>query len=235
MRKFLILSAVFTLLLLSTITLVSNQKKDEKKSGEVPFVQPELPYAYNALEPYVDAKTMEIHYTKHHAGYTANLNNAAKGTKYCKMPIEQVLKELDMNNAALRNNAGGYYNHNLFWEIMGPGKGGKPTGELAKAIDKSFGSFDKFKAELSKAAATQFGSGWAWLNVEKDKKLSICATPNQDNPLMPGTKCKGVPVLGIDVWEHAYYLKYQNKRGDYIEAFFSVINWDKVSEKFLKN
>ncbi|HSW61231.1 MAG TPA: superoxide dismutase [bacterium] len=232
MKRFSVISVIFAVVLLTTITLVSDQKKDEKKGSEAPFVQPELPYAYDALEPYIDAKTMEIHYTKHHAGYTANLNNAAKGTKYCKMPIEQVLNEMDMNNFPLRNNAGGYYNHNLFWEIMGPKKGGKPTGELAKAIDKSFGSFDKFKAEFSKAGATQFGSGWAWLNVEKDKKLSICATPNQDNPLMPGTNCKGKPILALDVWEHAYYLKYQNKRGDYIDAFFSVINWDKVSEKF---
>jgi superoxide dismutase, Fe-Mn family len=234
MKNFLVMSAIFAVMFLTTTAVAGDQKKDEKKMGETPFVQPELPYAYDALEPYIDAKTMEIHYSKHHAGYTANLNNAAKGTKYCKMPIEQVLKEMDMNNFPLRNNAGGYYNHNLFWEIMGPKKVGKPTGELVKAIDKSFGSFDKFKAEFSKAAATQFGSGWAWLNVETDKKLSICATPNQDNPLMPGTNCKGKPILALDVWEHAYYLKYQNKRGDYIDAFFSVINWDKVSEKFLK-
>lgn len=217
------------------MTLVSDQKKEDKNDVQASFIQPKLAYAYNALEPYIDAKTMEIHYSKHHAGYTANLNNAAKGTKYCKMPIEEVLKNMDMNNAALRNNAGGYYNHNLFWEIMGPGKGGKPSGELAKSIDQSFGSFDNFKTEFSKAASTQFGSGWAWLNVEKDKKLSICATPNQDNPLMPGINCKGAPVLALDVWEHAYYLKYQNKRVDYIEAFFKVINWDKVSEKFMNN
>lgn len=232
MKKILVISVVFAVMLLTTITLISDQKKDSEKTGKAAFVQPKLPYAYNALEPHIDAKTMEIHYTKHHAGYTAKLNNAAKGTKYCKIPIEQVLKKMDMNNAALRNNAGGYYNHNLFWEIMGPKKGGKPAGKLAKAIDKSFGSFDKFKADFSKAAATQFGSGWAWLNVEKDKKLSICATPNQDNPLMPGTKCKGKPILALDVWEHAYYLKHQNKRGNYIDAFFNVINWDKVAAKF---
>lgn len=208
---------------------------DEKTSAKVaadPFVQPKLNYAYNALEPYIDAKTMEIHYSKHHAGYTAKLNAAVKGTKYSKMPIEKVLKKMKMKNAALRNNAGGYYNHNLFWEIMGPKKGGKPKDKLAKAIDKSFGSFEKFKAEFSKAAATQFGSGWAWLNVDKNKKLSICSTPNQDNPLMPGTKCKGKPIMVLDVWEHAYYLKYQNKRGDYIDSFFRVINWDKVSDNF---
>lgn len=232
MKNFLVISAISAVMFLTTTAFAGDQKKDEKKGAEAPFVQPELPYAYDALEPYIDAKTMEIHYSKHHAGYTANLNNAAKGTKYCKMPIEQVLKEMDMNNFPLRNNAGGYYNHNLFWEIMGPKKGGKPTGELAKAIDKSFGSFENFKTEFSKAAATQFGSGWAWLNVEKDKKLSICATPNQDNPLMPGTNCMGKPILALDVWEHAYYLKYQNKRGDYIDAFFSVINWDKVAQKF---
>ncbi len=235
MKKFLALPVFITVMMFTIMILANDQKKDEKNDGQIPFIQPQLAYAYNALEPYIDAKTMEIHYTKHHAGYTANLNNAAKGTKYGKMPIEEVLKNMDMSNAALRNNAGGYYNHNLFWEIMGPGKGGKPTGELAKAIDRSFGSFDNFKTAFSKAGATQFGSGWAWLNVEKDKKLSICATPNQDNPLMPGANCKGIPVLGIDVWEHAYYLKYQNKRADYIEAFFNVINWDKVSEKFLKN
>ena len=235
MRKSLVLPVFLTVMMFTMMILAADQKKDEKNDGQAPFIQPELTYAYNALEPYIDARTMEIHYTKHHAAYTANLNNAAKGTKYYKMPIEEVLKNMDMSNAALRNNAGGFYNHNLFWEIMGPGKGGKPAGELATAIEKSFGSFDKFKTEFSKAAATQFGSGWAWLNVEKDKKLSICATPNQDNPLMPGANCKGIPVLGIDVWEHAYYLKYQNKRADYIEAFFNVINWDKVSEKFLKN
>jgi superoxide dismutase, Fe-Mn family len=232
-KKILIISVLFGAILLSSVTLFSDSKKAEPEKKEVvPFVLPELPYAYDALEPYIDAKTMEIHYSKHHAGYTANLNKAVAGTKLAKQPIEEILKKMDMKNFALRNNAGGYYNHNLFWEIMGPKKGGKPTGELAKAIDKSFGSFENFKTEFSKAAATQFGSGWAWLNVEKDKKLSICATPNQDNPLMPGTKCKGKPILALDVWEHAYYLKYQNKRGDYIDSFFNVINWDKVSEKF---
>ncbi len=233
MKKILIISALFVVMLLSSVTLFSDSKKAEPEKKEVvPFVLPELPYAYDALEPYIDAKTMEIHYSKHHAGYTANLNKAVAGTKLAKQPIEEILKKMDMKNYFLRNNAGGYYNHNLFWEIMGPKKGGKPTGELAKAIDKSFGSFENFKTEFSKAAATQFGSGWAWLNVEKGGKLSICATPNQDNPLMPGTKCKGKPILALDVWEHAYYLKYQNKRGDYIDAFFNVVNWDKVSEKF---
>ncbi|MFO7735584.1 MAG: superoxide dismutase [bacterium] len=237
MRKILIISALFAVMILSSVTLFSGSKKStEKKSVEKkdasPFVQPALNYAYDALEPHIDAKTMEIHYSKHHAGYTAKLNAAAKGTKFCNMPIEKVLEKMDMKNTALRNNAGGYYNHNLFWETMGPKKGGKPKGKLAKAIDKSFGSFDKFKTKFSKAAATQFGSGWAWLNVEKNGKLSICATPNQDNPLMPGTKCNGTPILALDVWEHAYYLKYQNKRSDYIDSFFKVINWDKVAEKF---
>jgi Fe-Mn family superoxide dismutase len=232
MKRILLLMAVISGILMVSATYIGAGEKEKGKAKKASFVQPKLPYAYNALEPYIDAKTMEIHYSKHHAGYTAKLNNAVKGTKYCKMPIEKVLKNMDMKNAALRNNAGGYYNHNLFWEIMGPKKGGKPKGELAKAIDKSFGSFDKFKAEFSKAAATQFGSGWAWLNVDENKKLSICSTPNQDNPLMPGTKCKGKPILTLDVWEHAYYLKYQNKRGDYIDAFFNVINWDKVASKF---
>ena len=234
MKKFIIFPVVLVGLLLVSINLMSDQKKGTGEVKNDSFIQPKLKYTYNALEPYIDAETMEIHYSKHHAGYTAKLNKAVKGTKYSRMPIENVLKKMDMKNAALRNNAGGYYNHNLYWEIMGPKKGGKPEGKLAKAINKSFGSFEKFKTEFSKAAATQFGSGWAWLTVDKNKKLSVCSTPNQDNPLMPGVKCKGRPILALDVWEHAYYLKYQNKRGSYIDAFFNVIDWDKVSEKFCK-
>ena len=196
------------------------------------FTLPALPYAYNALEPYIDARTMEIHHTKHHNAYTTNLNAALASAGVEGKSIEEILTNLDMNNAALRNNAGGFYNHNLFWEIMSPNGGGKPTGELAKAIDEAFGSFEGFKEAFSKAAATRFGSGWAWLCVHKGGKVEICSTANQDNPLMPHTGCGGFPILGLDVWEHAYYLNYQNRRPDYIEAFFSVINWAKVAELY---
>jgi len=194
------------------------------------FTLPKLPYAYEALEPYIDARTMEIHHTKHHNAYTTNLNAALSPAGVEGKSIEEILQNLDMNNAALRNNAGGYYNHNLFWEVMSPNGGGKPTGELAKAIDEAFGSFEGFKEAFSKAAATRFGSGWAWLCVHKGGKVEVCSTPNQDNPLMPGTGCsEALPILGLDVWEHAYYLHYQNRRPDYIEAFFNVINWEKVA------
>ncbi|WP_288897355.1 superoxide dismutase [uncultured Capnocytophaga sp.] len=198
------------------------------------FTLPKLPYAYDALEPYIDARTMEIHHTKHHNAYTTNLNAAIAGTDLDNQSIETILTTLDMNNAAVRNNAGGYYNHNLFWEIMAPKAGGQPTGELAKAINEAFGSFDNFKTAFSKAAATRFGSGWAWLCVHKGGKVEVCSTANQDNPLMPTMQC-GFPILGLDVWEHAYYLNYQNRRPDYIEAFFNVINWDKVAELYNNN
>ncbi|WP_454975031.1 superoxide dismutase [Capnocytophaga bilenii] len=198
------------------------------------FTLPKLPYAYDALEPYIDARTMEIHHTKHHNAYTTNLNAAIAGTDLDNQSIETILTTLDMNNAAVRNNAGGYYNHNLFWEIMAPKAGGQPTGELAKAINDAFGSFDDFKTAFSKAAATRFGSGWAWLCVHKGGKVKVCSTANQDNPLMPTMQC-GFPILGLDVWEHAYYLNYQNRRPDYIEAFFNVINWDKVAELYNNN
>lgn len=196
------------------------------------FQLPNLPYAYDALEPNIDAKTMEIHHSKHHNGYTTNLNAAIEGTELEGKTIENILINLDKSNAALRNNGGGYYNHNLFWEVMSPDGGGKPSGELLEAIERDFGSFEEFKAKFSKAGATQFGSGWAWLCVQKGGKLEVCGTPNQDNPLMPGVGCEGTPILGMDVWEHAYYLKYQNKRPDYIEAFFNVINWTEVSSRF---
>lgn len=199
------------------------------------FEQPKLKYAYDALEPNVDARTMEIHYTKHHAGYTKKLNAAVEGTDLEGKNIENIMMNLDKSNSAVRNNGGGFYNHNLFWEVMSPDGGGKPSGELAKAIDEKFGSFDTFKEEFSKAAATQFGSGWAWLCVHEGGKVEICSTPNQDNPLMPGVGCDGTPILGLDVWEHAYYLKYQNKRPDYINAFFNVINWEEVAAKYAKN
>lgn len=196
------------------------------------FELPKLSYAYEALEPHIDARTMEIHHSKHHNGYTNNLNNAIKGTALEGESIEAILKNLDMQNAALRNNAGGYFNHCLFWEILSPNGGGNPTGDLAAAIDTTFGSLDAFKTAFAKAAATQFGSGWAWLCVNDNGKLEICATANQDNSLMPNIGCDGTPILGIDVWEHAYYLNYQNRRPDYIQAFFNLIDWNKVSEKF---
>ncbi|MFO8147343.1 MAG: superoxide dismutase [Bacteroidota bacterium] len=198
------------------------------------FELPKLKYAFDALEPHIDAKTMEIHHGKHHAGYTSKLNAAIEGTDHEGKTIENILKNLDKGNAAVRNNGGGYYNHNLYWEIMSPDGGGKPEGDLAKAIDAAFGSFDAFKDEFSKAAVGQFGSGWAWLCVHEGGKVEVCSTPNQDNPLMPGVGCGGVPVLGIDVWEHAYYLHYQNKRPDYIEAFFNVIDWKEVASRYAK-
>jgi len=195
------------------------------------FELPKLPYAYDALEPHIDARTMEIHYSKHHNGYTTNLNNAIAGTDLEGKSIEDILKNLDMSNSAVRNNGGGFFNHSLFWEIMSPNGGGLPTGDLAAAIDADFGSFENFKAAFSKAGATQFGSGWAWLCV-KDGKLEVCGTPNQDNTLMPGVGCGGTPILGMDVWEHAYYLNYQNRRPDYIEASFNVINWVEVAKRY---
>lgn len=195
------------------------------------FELPQLPYAHNALEPHIDARTMEIHHGKHHAGYTNNLNAAIEGTDLAGKSIEDILKNLDMNNTAVRNNGGGYYNHDLFWKVMSPNGGGQPTGALAEAINAAFGSYEGFKDAFAKAAATRFGSGWAWL-CKKDGKLEICSTANQDNPLMPGIGCGGTPLLGIDVWEHAYYLNYQNRRPDYINAFFNVINWDEVAKRF---
>ncbi len=196
------------------------------------FELPQLPYAYDALEPHIDARTMEIHHSKHHNAYTTNLNNAIAGTDLEGKTIEEILSNLDLKNAAVRNNGGGFYNHNLFWRVMSPDGGGQPSGDLAEAIVRDFGSFDEFKALFSKAGATQFGSGWAWLCVHKGGKLEVCATPNQDNPLMPGVSCGGFPILGMDVWEHAYYLNYQNRRPDYIEAFFNVINWSEVARLY---
>jgi Fe-Mn family superoxide dismutase len=187
-----------------------------------------LPYATNALEPYIDARTMEIHHGKHHAAYTANLNNAIAGSPMESKSIEALLRE-HSDVAAVRNNGGGFYNHNLFWSIMAPGAGGMPEGELAAAIDRDLGGFDAFKEAFAKAAATRFGSGWAWLCVHKGGALEVCSTPNQDNPLMPNTGCSGMPILGLDVWEHAYYLLYQNRRPDYISAFWNVVNWKTVS------
>lgn len=199
------------------------------------FELPKLPYAYDALEPHIDARTMEIHHTKHHSGYTTNLNNAIAGTDLEGKSIEDILRGLDMSNGAVRNNGGGYFNHNLFWEIMAPNSGGEPSGALSDAIKSAYDSFAAFKEAFAKAAATRFGSGWAWLCVHKGGKVEVCSTPNQDNPLMPGTGCEGYPILGLDVWEHAYYLNYQNRRPDYISAFFSVINWDQVAVLYAKH
>ena len=199
------------------------------------FTLPELPYGFDALEPNIDARTMEIHHGKHHQGYTNNLNGAIKGTDLEGTTIEAILGNLDMNNGAVRNNGGGFYNHSLFWKVMSPNGGGEPTGEISDAINDSFGSFEAFKDSFSAAAKTRFGSGWAWLCVNKGGKLEVCSTPNQDNPLMPGAGCTGTPVLGLDVWEHAYYLNYQNRRPDYVNAFFNVINWDEVSSRYAAN
>ena len=199
------------------------------------FKLPDLDYAHDALEPHIDAKTMEIHHGKHHAGYTKKLNAAIENTDHEGKSIDFILSNLDLSNTAVRNNGGGFYNHSLFWKVMSPNGGGKPSGALAEAIDKSFGSYDGFKDAFSKAAATQFGSGWAWLTVHEGGGVEVCSTPNQDNPLMPNVGCSGTPILGIDVWEHAYYLNYQNRRPDYIEAFFKVINWDEVSKRYEEN
>jgi len=199
------------------------------------FELPELGYAYDALEPNIDARTMEIHHSKHHNGYTTKLNGAITGTDLEGKSIEDILANLDMNNGGVRNNGGGFYNHSLFWSVMNPNDKGELAGELKDALMAEFGSFDAFKDAFSKAAATQFGSGWAWLCVHPGGKVEVCSTPNQDNPLMPGVTCGGTPILGIDVWEHAYYLNYQNRRPDYIEAFFNVINWNEVAKRYAAN
>ena len=196
------------------------------------FQLPDLNYGFDSLEPHIDAKTMQIHHGKHHAGYTSKLNAAVEGTDLEGKSIEDLLSNLDLSNSAVRNNGGGYYNHCLFWEIMSPNGGGSPSGNILSAIEKAFGSFDEFKAEFSKAAATRFGSGWAWLCAHSDGSLEICSTANQDNPIMNGIGCGGSPILGLDVWEHAYYLNYQNRRPDYINGFFNVIDWAKVEEKY---
>ena len=197
------------------------------------FTLPNLPYNFDELEPHIDCKTMQIHHGKHHAGYTNKLNAAIAGTDLEGKTIEDILKNLDMNNTAVRNNGGGYFNHCLFWTVMGPNCGGEPEGALAGAIEKSFGSFDDFKSKFAAAAATRFGSGWAWLCVDSDGGLEVCSTANQDNPLMPG-ECGKNPILCLDVWEHAYYLNYQNRRPDYIDAFFNVINWEVVAKMYVK-
>jgi len=194
------------------------------------FELPSLPYAHDALEPHIDTKTMEIHHGKHHNAYVTNLNNAIAGTEMEGKSIEDICKE-HSDVPAVRNNGGGHFNHSLFWTVMGPNGGGTPSGDLGAAIDSAFGSFDAFKDAFAKAGATRFGSGWAWLCV-KDGKLEVCSSANQDNPLMPGVGCGGTPILGLDVWEHAYYLNYQNRRPDYIAAFFNVVDWDAVAARF---
>jgi Fe-Mn family superoxide dismutase len=199
------------------------------------FELPKLGYAYDALEPNIDARTMEIHHSKHHNGYTTKLNGAIAGTDLEGKSIEDILNTLDMSNGAVRNNGGGFYNHSLFWTVMNPDNKGELSGDLKNAIMEAFGSFDAFKDTFSNAAATQFGSGWAWLCVLPGGKVEVCSTPNQDNPLMPGVTCGGTPILGLDVWEHAYYLNYQNRRPDYINAFFNVINWNEVARRYEAN
>ncbi len=196
------------------------------------FELPKLSYSYDALEPYIDARTMEIHHTKHHGGYTSKLNDAISGTEMEAKSIEEILGSVSSASTAIRNNGGGYYNHILFWEVMGPDKGGNPSGDLADAINAAFGSFENFKEKFNNAAATRFGSGWAWLIKDSNNKLSVTSTPNQDSPIMDIADSKGTPILGLDVWEHAYYLKYQNRRPEYIDAFWNVVNWDAVAKKF---
>jgi len=196
------------------------------------FQLPDLPYAFDALEPNIDARTMEIHHDKHHAAYTNNLNAAIAGSELDGKSIEEILANVSAYSPAIRNNGGGYYNHNLFWEVMSPNGGGEPTGAVAEAINAAFGSYEEFKKLFSQAAATRFGSGWAWLCTDADDKLFVTSSPNQDNPLMDLAEKKGTPILGLDVWEHAYYLNYQNRRPDYISAFFNVINWEEVARRY---
>lgn len=195
------------------------------------FTLPALPYAFDALEPHIDARTMEIHHGKHHNAYVTNLNNAIAGTELEGKTLEELMKVAG-SNSAVRNNGGGHWNHSLFWQVISPNGGGAPSGELAVAIDAKFGSFEAFKETFNKAAATRFGSGWAWLCVDTKKELCVCSSPNQDNPLMDVSDCPGTPILGLDVWEHAYYLHYQNRRPDYVSAFWNLVNWEEVSKRF---
>lgn len=196
------------------------------------FELPALPYAFDALEPHIDAQTMQIHHDKHHQAYVTNLNNAIAGTAMEGKSLDELMHNIAAAPTAVRNNGGGHWNHSMFWQVLSPKGGGEPTGAVAEAITKSFGSYEKFKEEFTKAAGTRFGSGWAWLCKQADGSLTIGSTPNQDNPLMPDAGIKGTPLLGIDVWEHAYYLKYQNKRPDYVAAFYNLINWDEVNKRF---
>ena len=221
-KAFLIFSIVLGILTVNNKTMAQN------------YIFPELPYAYDALEPYIDAQTMEIHYTKHHRAYYDNFVKAAAEAKIDNLPLEDIFSRVSIYSSAIRNNGGGYYNHMLFWKVMGPNAGGQPEGELLKAIEETFGSFDKFKADFETAAKTQFGSGWAWLAVDAEGNLFVSQTPNQDNPLMDVAAKRGQPILGLDVWEHAYYLKYQNRRPEYVGNFWNVVNWNKVAELYKK-
>jgi Fe-Mn family superoxide dismutase len=217
------------ILILTIILSMTLTKQNTMAQG---YTFPELPYAYNALEPYIDAQTMEIHYTKHHRAYFDNFVKAATENKIDNLSLEEIFSKVSTLPAVVRNNSGGLYNHGLFWQVMGPNAGGHPDGALLDAINKTFGSFDKFKAEFETAAKTQFGSGWAWLSVDADGKLFVSQTPNQDNPLMDVVVKRGQPILALDVWEHAYYLKYQNRRPEYVSVFWNVANWKKVAELY---
>lgn len=219
-------------LALLAVTFIFGITTQNNKIMAQEYTFPQLPYAYNALEPYIDAQTMEIHYSKHHRAYFDNFVKAAADNGIDKLPMKDIFAKISTYPAAVKNNGGGYYNHMLFWQVMGPNAGGQPTGALLDAIVKTFGSFDSFKAEFENAAKTQFGSGWAWLSVDKDGKLFVSQTPNQENPLMDVTAKRGTPILTLDVWEHAYYLKYQNRRPEYVSNFWNVVNWAKVAELY---
>lgn len=233
----------FVLIMLALVALVSlqaatgsnfinhNHHKGEQTMAHK-HVLPDLPYAHDALEPYIDAQTMEIHHGKHHQAYVNNLNNAIEGTELEDMPLEDIFKNMSQHPVAVRNNGGGHWNHDLFWKIMGPNGGGKPSDDLLAAIEKRFTSFEDFQEEFNRAGATRFGSGWAWLIVDDNGELHITSTPNQDNPLMDVAEVEGTPIMGVDVWEHAYYLKYQNRRPEYLNNFWNVINWDEVARRY---
>jgi Fe-Mn family superoxide dismutase len=230
-RNFLQSAAILSIAGASKISPLTSLSETKKGSNQImsKYELPQLPYKFDALEPHIDARTMEIHHGKHHAAYVANLNKAVEGTEMESVSLLDLMKNISKYPVAVRNNGGGHYNHSLFWNLMGPNKGGQPSGDLLSAINSEFGSFDTFKEKFSAAAATRFGSGWAWLTVSGGK-LAVSSTPNQDNPLMDVADVKGTPILGLDVWEHAYYLHYQNRRPDYVAAFWNVINWDEVAK-----
>lgn len=239
MKKSIIITTIIlvTFLITGIHLLESKQNINEHKNNRVMgqkdiHILPDLEYDYAALEPHIDARTMEIHHSKHHQAYVNNLNSAIKGTELEEMPLEKIFKNMSKHPVGVRNNGGGHYNHTLFWKVLSPNGGGKPGKKLLNDIESRFGSFEEFRKEFNGAAATRFGSGWAWLIVDKEGQLHITSTPNQDNPLMDVVDKQGIPILGIDVWEHAYYLKYQNRRPDYIEAFWNVINWDEVERRY---
>jgi len=229
LKKFML--ATLTLLIAVIVNAGNLEKSTANPEGVVPAEFPALPYGYDALEPYIDARTMEIHYDRHHRAYYTNFVNAIKGTAIEKATVKEIFASMSKQSDAVRNNGGGYYNHVFFWNSMGKGSAA-PSKELADEINKTFGSFDKFREAFNNAAKTRFGSGWAWLYVTSDKKLAVGSTANQDNPLMDNSPIKGEPLLALDVWEHAYYLKYQNKRADYVDAFWNVVNWDEANRRF---